>query len=230
MRIEVINGIKEYSGRKVLDAERIVFEEGCIYAVLGLNGSGKSTLLQCIAGFNELTHGKILYDKGDFNEKKQKISMMSQQPFLFNSSVKENIIMGLKFRKISKEIINKRFDNYSKYFEIDEILNKNAKKLSGGESAKVALLRTAILETEVVILDEPTASMDIESTMAAENLIKDIMNEKKTIILVTHDLYQAERIADYVIFMDKSKVIEQGKKNNIFNNPTNSKVKLILNK
>ncbi|WP_102401842.1 ATP-binding cassette domain-containing protein [Haloimpatiens massiliensis] len=230
MNIELINGVKEYSGRKVLDAEHIVFEEGHIYAVLGLNGSGKSTLLQCIAGFNELTQGKILYDDGEFNEKKKEISMMSQQPFLFNSSVKENVIMGLKFRKISKEIINKRFENYSKYFEIDEILNKNAKKLSGGESAKVSLLRTAILETEVVILDEPTASMDIESTMAAEKLIKDIMDNKKIIIIVTHDLYQAERIADYVIFMDKGKVIEQGEKNVVFNTPTNSKVKLILNK
>lgn len=103
-------------------------------------------------------------------------------------------------------------------------------KLSGGETQKVALLRTVILESDVIILDEPTASMDIESTLASETLIKDIMKDKRTVIFVTHDFYQAERIADYVIFMDKGKIIEQGETDNIFNNPKNAKVRMMLNK
>lgn len=72
--------------------------------------------------------------------------------------------------------------------------------------------------------------MDIESTLASETLIKDIMEDKRTVIFVTHDFYQAERIADYVIFMDKGKIIEQGETDNIFNNPKNAKVKMMLNK
>ncbi|PIH05556.1 ATP-binding cassette domain-containing protein [Clostridium combesii] len=230
MKIEVVNAVKEYAGRKVLDIEHMVFKERSIYGILGLNGSGKSTLLQSIAGFNKLNEGEIIYDGKDFNKVKDKISMMTQRPLLFNCSAGENIIMGLKFRKTPRRTVDARFEKYIKYFNINEILNKNGKKLSGGETQKVALLRTVILESDVIILDEPTASMDIESTLASETLIKDIMEDKRTVIFVTHDFYQAERIADYVIFMDKGKIIEQGETDNIFNNPKNAKVKMMLNK
>jgi tungstate transport system ATP-binding protein len=230
MKIEVMNAVKEYNGSKVLDVENIKFEKGHIYAILGLNGSGKSTLLHCIAGVCNLTKGQITYNGKNFISEKNNISFMMQYPFLFNCSAKENIIMGLKFRKVCKKNIELKFKDYAKCLDIDEIINKNGKKLSGGESSKVAMLRTVIQETEVVILDEPTASMDIESTIKAENLIKNIMDDKKIIIIVTHDLYQAERISDYVIFMDKGKVIEMGEGDNIFNNPTNPKLRLILNK
>ena len=90
------------------------------------------------------------------------------------------------------------------------MLNKNTRELSGGEQAKVSLLRTAILETQMTFLDEPTASMDIESTLRAEKLIKTMAEGKRSVILVTHDLLQAERVADYVIFLDKGRIIEQG--------------------
>lgn len=230
MKIEVVSALKEYNETKVLQVENIKFEEGRIYAILGLNGSGKSTLLQCIAGTCPLTKGKIKYNDKNFISQKNNISLMMQYPYLFNCSAKENIIMGLKFRELSPKDIQYRFENYAKYFDIGEIINKNGKRLSGGEAAKVAMLRAVIQETEVVILDEPTASMDIESTIKAETLIKDIMNEKKTIIIVTHDLYQAERISDEVIFMDKGKILEMGEKNKIFNNPTNPKLRLLLNK
>jgi len=230
MKIEVVSALKEYKEAKVLEVENIKFEEGRIYAILGLNGSGKSTLLHCIAGTCKLTKGEIKYNGKNFISEKNNISLMMQYPHLFNCSAKENIIMGLKFRKMSSNDIELKFENYAKYFDIGEIINKNGKRLSGGEAAKVAILRTVIQETEVAILDEPTASMDIESTIKAETLIKNIMDDKKTIIIVTHDLYQAERIADEVIFMDKGRILEMGEKNKIFNNPTNPKLRVLLNK
>lgn len=230
MKIQVINAIKNYHNRKVLDVDYIEFKPGYIYAVMGLNGSGKTTLLQSIAGINKLTNGEILYDGKDFKYIKDRITMMMQQPYLFDCSVKENIIMGLKFRKLDKDIVRSRIKSYIKYFDIDEIINQNSKKLSGGELAKVALLRTLIMETDIVLLDEPTASMDVESTILAEGLMKDIMNENRILIVVTHDLYQAERIADYVVFMDKGKIIEMGEKEKVFKDPKNHKLKLLLNK
>lgn len=230
MNILVKRATKEYSGRRVLDIDKLEFEEGNIYAVLGLNGSGKSTLLECISGINALSGGRILYDKGlNIDCVRNNISIMVQKPYLFNTSVMDNIISGLRFRKISKDVINKKVEKYLPCFNIRELVYKNARNLSGGESAKVALLRTAVLETEVTLLDEPTASMDIESTIKAEKLIMDMSSGGRTVIIITHDLYQAQRIADYVLFMDKGRVIEMGEKSKVLNKPEHELVKLILN-
>ncbi len=205
------------------------FKEG-IYVILGSNGSGKSTLLSCIAGFNKLSSGNIYYDgKILDNSSRNLISIMVQKPYLFNKTSYENIISGLKFKKIKREEIKLRVEKYMHYLDVDALLNKNSHWLSGGEKAKISLLRTAVLETEIIMLDEPTASMDIESSIKAENLIKDLAFGGKIIIIVTHDVYQAKRIADYVIFMDKGKIIEMGDKDSVLNNPNNKLVKQILN-
>lgn len=227
----VIEGLyKEYGQRRVLDVSSLEFGEGLIYAVLGLNGSGKTTLLECIAGINKLSGGTIRYNNkpGDENTR-QNISIMMQKPYLFNDSVINNILIGLKFRNYKKDKAIEKANRYLGYFNINDLLNKNAKALSGGESAKVALLRTAIIESEVTMLDEPTASMDIESTLGAERLIKDMAGGKRSVIMVTHDIYQAKRLADYVVFLDKGIVIESGEKEKVFRNPKNKLVKFMLN-
>lgn len=231
MNIYLENAFKEYKGNRVLDINKLKFEEGCVYAVLGLNGSGKTTLLECIAGVNSLSGGIILYGDGKGIDKvRHDITIMTQRPYMFNDTVKNNIASGLRFRKEKDEKIYAQIDKYLGYFDIKDLLYKNAKSLSGGESAKTALLRAAVLETSVTLLDEPTASMDIESTISAEHLIKDMAKDKHTVLLVTHDLYQAQRVADYIIFMDKGKIIETGKKYKVLNNPEHKLVKLILNR
>ena len=229
MNIRVLNSSKEFNGKEVLHIDELDFKEGYTYALMGLNGSGKSTFLQCISGLDTFTRGKVSYDNyNSIDFVKKNISVMLQKPYLFNCSVLENITMGLKFRKFSKEIIEKRITTYLKYLVVDDLLHKNARELSGGEQEKVALLRTAILETEVTFLDEPTASMDIENILKSEKLIKTMSQEKRTVILVTHDLLQAERVADYIIFMDKGKVIEQGEKYEVLNFPKHKLLKQIF--
>jgi tungstate transport system ATP-binding protein len=229
MNIRVVDVNKEYNGKEVLYIDELNFEEGYVYALLGLNGSGKTTLLQCVSGLDVFTRGTVLYDNCQFNEFiKRDISVMLQSPYLFNFSVFENIIMGLKFRKFDKKVIEKRLSNYLPYFNIDDLLNKNTRELSGGEQAKVSLLRTAILETQMTFLDEPTASMDIESTLIAEKLIKNMAKDKRSVILVTHDLMQAERVADFVIYLDKGRIIEQGETNMVLNFPKHKLLRQIL--
>jgi len=120
------------------------------------------------------------------------------------------------------------FKNHT-FFNPKDLLNENAKKLSGGETAKTALIRIAVLETDFTLLDEPTSSMDIESTIKAEKLIMGMASGNRSVIVVTHDLYQAERIADYIIFMDKGKVIESGTKYKVIKDPDSQIVKMILN-
>jgi tungstate transport system ATP-binding protein len=229
MNIRVVDVNKEYNEKEVLYIDELNFEEGYVYALLGLNGSGKTTLLQCVSGLDAFTKGTVLYDNCEFNEFiKREISVMLQSPYLFNFSVFENIIMGLKFRKFSSEEIQKKIDYYLPYFDIDELLKKNPRELSGGERAKVSLLRTAILETQITFLDEPTASMDIESTIIAEKLIKNMTKDKRSVILVTHDLMQAERVADFVIYLDKGKIIEKGETNKVLRFPEHKLLRQIL--
>lgn len=229
MNLFIENLTKSYGDRRVLDIDYLQIESGKIYGILGLNGSGKSTLLECISGLIEYESGKIIYENS-LRPVKENVSIMTQSSYMFNKSVIENIKTGLEFRKYTKKQIEERISCYLKYFNLEPILYKNAKKLSGGERAKTALLRTAVLETDLVLLDEPTASMDLESTFQAEELIRSMVKNNRTVVVVTHDILQAQRIADFIIFMDNGKIIEKGKKEDIFKNPENKLVRMILNR
>lgn len=229
MEIYVREALVEYGGRKALEVNCLRFERGKVYSIMGMNGSGKSTLLNCIAGIEEY-HGEIFYgDYGSIGNVRTKLSMMLQKPYMFSGSVYENIGCGLKFRKEDGKKIEEKILKYEKYFDFKCMMEKDARTLSGGEAAKTALLRCAVLETEVTLLDEPTASMDIESTFKAEALIREMAEKNRTVIVVTHDLYQAERISDYVLIMDRGRVIENGIKNRVFNAPKHPLAKAILN-
>lgn len=229
MIININKAVKNYGSTRVLDIDKLEIKEG-IYVILGSNGSGKSTLLSCIAGLNNLSSGEILYDNKEFsNATRNSISILVQKPYLFRNTSYENIIKGLEFKKVKKDEIENRVNKYLNYFDVNLLLNKKSHWLSGGERAKIALLRTAVLETDVTMLDEPTSAMDIESSIKAEKLIKDMATKNKTVIIVTHDVYQAKRIADYVVFMDKGKIIEKGQKEDVLNNPKNALIKQILN-
>jgi tungstate transport system ATP-binding protein len=230
VKISVKKLIKKYNERTVLDIEELSLEEGRIYAFIGLNGSGKSTLMECIAGLIDYDSGTITYDGSkDIKPVRRNISMCAQKHYLFDKSVKDNIAWGLRLRKEDKALVDKRLNQYLKFFELEGILNKNAKRLSGGEGAKTALLRAAMLQTELTILDEPTASMDIESVFQAEKLIRSMAGGKRTVVLVTHDMFQAKRLADKVIFMDKGHVVEEGDSVKIFKSPQSNQLKKILN-
>lgn len=231
MKIYVNKAVKEYNGRVVLKIDELAFEEGYIYALMGLNGSGKTTLLQCVSGLESLTAGKVLYDgQENLESARRNIAVMTQKPYMFNDTVLANIKLGLKFRKYSDEKIHEIVDKYISYFDMEGLLSKNASRMSGGEQAKTALLRTAVLEAKVTFLDEPTASMDIESTLKAEDLIKCMVSEERAVVLVTHDLYQAERLADYIVFLDKGEIIESGKKHQVFYFPKHKLIRQILRK
>jgi len=229
MKVVLENAYKEYNNVRVLDINKLEFMEGNIYVILGSNGSGKSTLLNCISGLDSLSGGSILYNEESINAKiRNDISIMVQKPYLFNTTSLNNIISGLKYRKINQDEISKRLEKYLSFVDIEDLKYKKSKWLSGGERAKIALLRTSVLETKLILLDEPTASMDIESTLKVEKLIKS-MSKSSIVIIITHDVYQASRIADYVIFMDKGKVIEMGLKDKVLKNPENNLVKQLMN-
>lgn len=229
MNINILNLVKRYADRTVLDIDSFNFEKSGLYTILGLNGSGKSTLLECIAGVRKFEKGVIKYDDKSIDEVKYQISMLLQKPYIFDTSTKENILKGLTFKARHFEYDLDRCKEYLKKWNMTNLMDKNARTLSGGEKAKMALLRVDVLNTKVTLLDEPTASMDLESTLVAEELIQYMSQNRRMVIMVTHDLFQAKRIADYVIYMDKGRIIEYGNKKKFFSNPSNEKVKYLLN-
>jgi len=219
---------KNFGDRCVLDLKDIYIEHNKISTILGMNGSGKSTLLASLSGILNFDSGKISYDGKDIKQVKKDISMMLQNFYIFNDTAINNIKLPLKFLKFSDDEMEKRINKYVEYFNIKDYLNKNATKLSGGEKAKIALIRAVISERDMIFLDEPTTNMDMEGVVDAERLILYLKSIGKTIVLVTHNFIEAERLSDYVIFLENGKVLEKGEKKDVFNNPKNELVRRIL--
>ena len=196
---------KTYGQKKVLDFPGMELQPGNIYAILGANGSGKSTF------------SKILADVLPADRKirlEPSIGYLPQKPYAFRMSVRKNILLG--GRDIQKA------ESLAKALSLTELEHKRADRLSGGETARMAMAR-------LVILDEPTAAMDMETTAAAETLIQSYVRQTNCIlILVTHSLQQARRIADEAMFFQKGEVLEYGPAESLLYSPTRVELKRFL--
>jgi ABC-type multidrug transport system ATPase subunit len=211
MQVKVENLKKVIGDKKLLEIESIELESGKIYGIVGPNGAGKSTFLRILSGLDKEYDGLVLYKKASsnyrrFEDVKESIAMLHQKPYIFDMSVRENVELGLKLKgKKNRELVNDII-NFLRLFEIKD---KSALKTSGGEAQRTALARILALEPELLLLDEPTANVDPENTRIIE---KAIMNMRKslrgTIIIVTHNVFQALRLCDYVIYMEKGKIVE----------------------
>ncbi len=231
MEIAVHKARMEYSGGWVLDVAGLTFQPGSIYFIMGANGSGKTTLVEGIAGIRQFTEGDIEYRGLRAGEElRQSLTLMEQTPYLFNMTAKANIISGLKFRNFPEAEIQMRLAKYLPGMRVEDFLHKKPATLSGGEREKVALLRTLILETPTVILDEPTSAMDIESSFQAEELIRRFSDEGRCVLVVSHDFHQAERLADQLIFLDRGRLLEHGESSQLLASPESELLKRILNK
>ena len=213
MRVESFS--KTYDGRKVLDFEGMELEPGKIYAVIGANGSGKSTFAKCIAGI-------IRPDKkGQILEKKKSVGYMPQKSYAFSMSVEKNIALGGDDKVRAQKLMEQ--------LQITHLAKKKGNRLSGGETARMALARVMMSPFDVMILDEPTAAMDIETSLLSEKLIMDYCKETNcALILVTHSLQQAKRVADWVLYFYKGKLMEYGEKDEVLNAPKKPETKRFL--
>ena len=196
---------KTYEGRTVLDFPGLELEPGKIYAVIGANGSGKSTFAKILAGVLPADRRGKWLDGGS-------VGYMPQKNYAFRMTTKANILLNGTDAQ--------RADKLMEAIQIHHLASKRADRLSGGETARMALVRLMMKSYDLVILDEPTAAMDMETTILSEGLIADYVQETGcAMILVTHSLQQARRIAHQVLYFHKGKLLESGPKERILYEP-----------
>ncbi|MGQ9610966.1 MAG: ABC transporter ATP-binding protein, partial [bacterium] len=212
---------KYYNDRLVLDIPYLDFETGRIYALVGPNGSGKTTLLKILNLLEQPTEGKLYFDGHKINKDiiniRRQMAFVLQDTVLFRTTVYKNVAYGLKVRSVDKKIISSMVFNALNMLGLAGFENRKARQLSAGEAKRVALARALVLKPRVLLLDEPTANIDKQNVQVFETLLKKINVERRTTtIFTTHDLSQAYRLADKVIFLLNGKIIDNNRPINLF--------------
>lgn len=227
-----------YGKKQILSDINVEIEKNKITAFIGQSGCGKSTFLKSINRILEEDGGKItgniLLDgtdvmKLDKEELRKKVGLVFQQPVVFPYSIEKNLsyVLGYHF-KMTKQECREKIEEYLKitklYEEVKESLHMSAKRLSGGQQQRLAIARSLCVEPEVLLLDEPCSALDMKNTIAIEEMLLEL-KEKYTIVIVTHNLAQAQRISDKIVFMDRGQVIEEADKEVFFTTPRTEQAK-----
>ncbi len=233
--LEVGNLSKVYD-REVLMLEKLSFEQGKIYGIIGPSGAGKSTFLRLVNLLEAPTTGNIYFRgqkvalNGKANlELRREMTMVFQKPLLFNCSVQENIAYGLKARRYPRGKIRARVEELLKKVGLQGMAHRHATTLSGGEAQRVALARAVAFEPALLLLDEATANLDPPNVELMERLILDLNQETgMTFLMVTHNIFQARRIAHEVAFLYAGRLVERGKTEKIFTSPQDQRTRDFL--
>lgn len=245
--VEVKNLSKKYGKLEVIKDVSFDVAEGETLVILGASGSGKSTILRCINNLEKISggniiingrsmikgekNGKLIYnDKDILNKMNLDTGMVFQDFNLFpHLSVKENITIALtKVLKIDK---NEAENKANELLEKMDLLNKKDSypcDLSGGQKQRVSIARSLAINPKIICMDEPTSALDPELVGEVLKVIKKLAKEKRTMIIVTHEIKFAEEVADRVIFMDKGIIVEEGTPNDVIKNPKEARTREFL--
>ncbi|WP_426417134.1 ATP-binding cassette domain-containing protein [Aestuariirhabdus sp. LZHN29] len=208
-------------GKHLLQQVNLRIEGSGTSIIMGPNGSGKSLLLRLLHGMIEPTSGQVHWGELRLDRtNRRRQAMVFQKPVLLRRSVAANIRFVLKLEgKQSKAPLNQRIDQLLDSVGLLGQAEQPARLLSGGEQQRLALARALALNPEVLFLDEPTASLDPASTAAIEAIVQRCSNTGMRIVFVTHDVGQARRLADEVIFVDQGRIAEQTPASLFFDQP-----------
>lgn len=220
-----LEGIEQrYGERMALQLDGFEFEPGVLYAVIGSNGSGKSTLAHIISGLLKPTRGTCRPAPGE------RVGYMPQASYAFYCSCKKNVQLGLP-RAIPAESEEgvRRVQRAMEQLGIAHLADTRAKRLSGGETARMSLARVLVGDHDLLVLDEPTASLDVGSTLSAESMVRSYRSARgAAVILITHSMSQALRLADQVLFLDSGRLRESGPARNVLENPQTIELRRFL--
>ena len=214
MLFQLKNIIKAYDGRAVLDLKHLSLQKGKVIGLLGPNGSGKTTLLEILAFLLPPTSGEIWFKQEKVNSNmgrlmklRRKVVLVQQHPILFTTTVYKNIDFPLKIRNTPKIRRSEIVDELLELVGMASFRNAGAHTLSGGQTQRVAIARALACSPEVVLLDEPMSSVDVENQITIERIIREINQIKGiSVVFTTHDVVQTSRLADDTIFLLEGKV------------------------
>lgn len=229
---------KSFGDNPILQGLSLEVKKGEVVVILGPSGCGKSTLLRCINGLENIQGGDILLDdqsitgnQKNFHLVRQKIGMVFQSYELFpHLDVLQNLILGpTKAQGRKKEEVIQEAEQLLKRVGLLDKKHSYARQLSGGQKQRVAIVRSLLMHPEIILFDEETASLDPEMVREVLELINDLAQEGRTMILVTHEMQFAQAIADRIIFLDQGQIAEEGDAHSFFTNPKTKRAQEFLN-
>lgn len=238
MKLNIEGLTKKYNNKIVLDDISLSIPDEQIIAFLGASGSGKSTLLRLIAGLESFHGGKLtvnehLLDKEDkaMVDHRKGIGFVFQDHNLFNHlTVMNNILLVLeKVHHRNRHEAVPEVEKLLRDFDLFEHRHKYPHQLSGGQSQRVSIVRALSIKPELILLDEPTSSLDPILTYEVLSAVKQLAEEHKDFVIVTHEIGFAKNIADYIVFMEDGKIIEHGPVG-ILDQPQSEKLQNFLSK
>lgn len=226
--VEVQNLFKEYSGRQVLKDVSFTVKNGEIFVLVGPNGAGKTTLLRILDLLEEPTSGIVFFNGQPINYSakdrpalRRKIGMVFQQTVLFNMSVYDNVAYPLKIRGEDEHSIKRKVKETLELVQLSGFERKNALALSGGEAQRVGIAQALVIDPELLLLDEPTANLDPRNVSIVEEVISHINRENEiTVIMTTHNMFQAENLAHRIAVLNEGKIEAMGTFQEVFGKST----------
>lgn len=234
--LEIRHLVKKFGENIVLNDISFSIEKGAVLVILGPSGCGKSTLLRCINGLESRDSGEILFKGKAIKQSglrtiRQKIGMVFQSYELFpHLSVIENIALApIKVEKRDKDAVVADAELLLKRFNLLDKKDAMPMSLSGGQKQRVAIIRALCMKPEILLFDEVTASLDPEMAYEVSSVILELAKDGMTMIIVTHEMRFAQKIANQIIFLDNGKIAESALPQDFFTNPQSSKAKRFLN-
>lgn len=231
VRLQLQNIEKNYGSVNVLEDINLEIMGGKTIALLGINGAGKTTLLRIIAGLERQDRGSLFFNGKRMNGKelRQIASLVFQRTAMFSRSVYDNLAYGLKIRGKKDAEIREEITRGLQAVGLRNFEKRKAKKTSGGEQQRIALARAFSLNPQILLLDEPTANLDPNSATIIESAIMSRTKENSIIILATHNLSQAKRLANEVVHIYGGKIVEVADPQEFFTNPSNEITRKFIN-
>lgn len=229
---------KNFGDLHVLKDINLEVREGEKVVVIGPSGSGKSTLIRCMNYLEEPTSGSVvidgynLKDKRTLNKVRQSTAMVFQQFNLYpHMTVLENLTLApIKIQKVPKKEAEKNALEYLDKVGLKHKADAYPTQLSGGQQQRVAIARALNMHPEIMLFDEPTSALDPEMIQEVLDVMINLSKENITMVVVTHEMGFARQVADRVIFMDNGEILEEGKPEHFFTNPTHERTKEFLSK
>lgn len=237
--IQVKNLQKSFGPNVVLDGVTVDIYKGDVVCVIGASGSGKSTFLRCLNLLEEPTGGQILFEgiditdrKTDINKHRQKMGMVFQQFNLFpHMTILENLTLApIKLQGKKREEIEAEAMKLLERVGLQDRAGAYPNQLSGGQKQRIAIVRALCMKPDVMLFDEPTSALDPEMVGEVLSVMRDLAEEKMTMVVVTHEMGFAREVATRVMFMDGGNFAEENEPKEFFEHPKSERLQAFLSK